>query len=96
MLEALAPPDKSGGGFFFADHFTFGTPLERSRLEATIQNAPGVAGVLSVRYRRRTVVPDFIDLDDELTLASDEILRIDNDPNHPERGSIRLNVMGGR
>ena len=96
VLEALALPDKGATGFFFADHFTFGTPLERSRLEAKIQDVPGVAGVLAVRYRRRAVVPDFIDLGDELTLASDEILRIDNDPNHPERGSIRLNVMGGR
>jgi Baseplate J-like protein len=96
VLEALAPPDRSATGFFFADHFTFGTPLERSRLEAEIQKVPGVVGVLAVRYRRRAVVPDFIDLGDELTLASDEILRIDNDRNHPERGSIRLNVMGGR
>ncbi len=96
VLNALAPPDKNATGFFFADHFTFGTPLERSRLEAAIQKVAGVAGVLALRYRRRAVVPNFIDLGDRLTLASDEILRIDNDPNHPERGSIRLNVMGGR
>jgi hypothetical protein len=29
-------------------------------------------------------------------LGSDEILRLDNDPNHPERGVLRITVMGGR
>ena len=57
---------------------------------------PGVAGVLSIAYRRRTVAPDFIALDDRVTLSSDEILRVDNDPDHPERGSIHLTVLGGR
>jgi len=98
VLEALAPADRSGGGFFFADHFTFGTPLERSRLEAAIQNVPGVAGVLSIRYRRRGTVPDFVELPEgpPIPIAIDEIVRIDNDPDHPERGSLAVTVAGGR
>src|SRR5262249_25866918 len=96
VLDVLAPPDKSASGFFFADHFTFGTPLERSRLERAIQNVPGVAGVLAINYRRRAMVPDFIDMPDAIALGTGEILRIDNDPDHPERGAISLDVMGGR
>jgi hypothetical protein len=96
VLERLAPARRDAGGFFVADRFTFGTPLERSRLEAAIQGVPGVAGVLSIRYRRRAFVPNFVDLPDEFTLAVDEILRIDNDSNHPERGSVAVHVYGGR
>lgn len=94
-IEILAPPAGTGG-FFFADHFTFGTPLERSRIEAAIQAVPGVAGVESIRYRRRGMVPDYVELPEVLPLANDEILRIDNDANHPERGSLSLTVCGGR
>jgi hypothetical protein len=100
VLAALAPVGANGGpsGFFFADHFTFGTPLERSRLEAAIQIVPGVAGVLSIRYRRRGFVPDFVELPEgpPIPIAVDEILRIDNDPNHPERGSLAVTVLGGK
>ncbi|HVZ52505.1 MAG TPA: baseplate J/gp47 family protein [Pseudolabrys sp.] len=96
VLDALTVGGASADDFFFADHFTFGTPLERSRLEAAIQNVPGVAGVLSIQYRRRAVVPDYVDLPDSIELATDEILRVDNDPDYPERGSISVTVMGGR
>jgi hypothetical protein len=96
VIDRLAPAQRSAGGFFFADHFTFGTPLERSQIEAAIQNVPGVAGVLSIRYRRRGFVPTFVDLPDEYVLGVDEILRIDNDPNHPERGSVAVHVYGSR
>jgi hypothetical protein len=100
VFAALAPVGANRGpsGFFFADHFTFGTPLERSRLEAAIQNVPGVAGVLSIRYRRRGSVPDFVELPEgaPIPIAVDEILRVDNDPNHPERGSLAVTVLGGK
>jgi hypothetical protein len=98
VLEALLPPivRHAPAGFFLADRFTFGTPLERSRLETAIQNVAGVAGVLSIRYRRRGFTPNLVELPSVMTLAIDEILRIDNDPDHPERGSLRLAVKGGR
>jgi predicted phage baseplate assembly protein len=98
VLNSLAPAphDGSATGFFFADHFTFGTPFERSRIESAIQSVPGVAGVLSIRYRRRGFVPNYVELPGELPLAIDEILRIDNDPNHPERGAVAVNVCGGK
>ena len=44
VLGSSTRPDWATG-FFFADRFTFGSPLYRSRLEAAIQGAAGVAGV---------------------------------------------------
>ena len=98
VLDRLGSSRRASGavGFFFADRFTFGTPLERSRLEAAIQATPGVAGVLKVQYRRRGFVPAFVDLPDVLPLAPDEILRVDNDPDFPERGSLKVIVQGGK
>jgi predicted phage baseplate assembly protein len=98
VLDRLGSSRRATGasGFFFADHFTFGTPLERSRLEAAIQGTAGVAGVLSIEYRRRGYVPAFVELPDVLPLAVDEILRIDNDPDYPERGALRVVVRGGK
>jgi predicted phage baseplate assembly protein len=40
-------------GFFSPDNFTFGTPLRRSKLEAAIQEVPGVRAVEGIRIRRR-------------------------------------------
>jgi predicted phage baseplate assembly protein len=82
--------------FFFSDNFTFGTPLYRSRLEAAIQSVSGVRGVLSIRYRRRGTSSAFLDLPEVLTVGASEILRIDNDPSFPERGTIRVIAEGGR
>ena len=98
VVEALADERLPDGraGFFFADAFTFGSPLHRSRLEAAIQAVAGVAGVLAIRYRKRGALTGFIDLPDVLPLAVDEILRIDNDPDWPERGVIRVYPEGGR
>ncbi|HEY1880022.1 MAG TPA: hypothetical protein VGG68_08830 [Caulobacteraceae bacterium] len=83
-------------GFFFADRFTFGTPLYRSRLEAAIQGAEGVLGVKSITYRQRGAFTDYRDLPEAITPAPSQILRIDNDPSWPERGVIKVVAEGGR
>jgi hypothetical protein len=98
ILKALGTNTgtSSTAGFFFADRFTFGTPLFRSRLEATIQAVPGVQGVLSITYRERGASLDFIDLPPVFRVGTNQILRIENDPNFPERGTIQLIAVGGR
>jgi hypothetical protein len=82
--------------FFFADRFTFGTPLYRSRLEAAIQGVPGVAGVRAITYRQRGTFAGFVDLPEVIMPAPMQILRVDNDPSWPERGTIRVVAEGGR
>lgn len=83
-------------GFFYYDNFTFGQPLERSALEAAIQKSYGVAGVVSIQYRERGLTSGFIDMPDQVEIGSDQILRVDNDPSRPERGSLQVIVRGGK
>ena len=82
--------------FFHPDSFTFGTALERSRLAAAIQEAPGVGGVLSIRYRRRGFSNAWAEMGESVSVGRDEIVRVNNDPSRPERGSIRISVEGGK
>jgi hypothetical protein len=82
-------------GFFAADNFTFGTPLERSMLEAAVQGVPGVRAVERIRIRRRGRV-DWRELDElSFRVASNEVLRLENDPLHPDRGSLTIVTRGG-
>ncbi len=82
-------------GFFSPDNFTFGTPLERSVLEARIQETPGVRGVVSTELRRsgwfewREFTESFY------PVGSDEVIRLENDPSKPEHGSLQLIMKGG-
>jgi hypothetical protein len=94
VLEALVGR-RGGGGFFGPDNFTFGTPLERSRLDAAIQQVPGVQAVEGMEIRRRGWFDwrPFAEL--TLEVGDDEVLRLENDPAHPDRGSLRLTTDGG-
>ncbi|SEO03772.1 putative baseplate assembly protein [Nitrosospira multiformis] len=83
-------------GFFNPDNFSFGVPLERSNLESAIQSAPGVAGVLCVRYRVRGRTQGMTEMPDSVAVAADQIIRCDNDPSVPEHGSIKVSILGGK
>jgi hypothetical protein len=98
VLAALGDLQRADGstGFFFANNFTFGTPLYRSALDAAIQAVPGVNGVLAIAYRRRGATTTFGPLPEILTLGADEILRVENDPDYPARGTIRVFVEGAQ
>jgi hypothetical protein len=98
VLIRLGSSTRNGNstGFFFADRFSFGTPLYRSRLEAAIQDVPGVAGVSAITYRQRGTFAGFVDMPEMVTPAPTQILRVDNDPSWPERGTIRVITEGGR
>jgi len=98
ILERLNPYSIVNGasGFFNPDNFSFGTPLERSNLEAVIQSAPGVAGILCVRYRVRGRTQGMTEMPDVVDVAADQIIRSDNDPSVPEHGSIKVSILGGK
>lgn len=91
VLQAL-----DTGHFFHPDRFTFGIPLERSALEDAIQDVRGVDGVIEVRYRRRGHTNQFVIMPDAIAVAKDEIVRVDNNPSRPERGSVSIEVVGGK
>lgn len=82
-------------GFFDPDNFTFGTPLRRSSLEAAVQSVAGVQSVVGIRIRPQglNVPVDFEDLVFEV--ASDEVIRVENDLLRPERGTVVVVTKGG-
>jgi hypothetical protein len=98
VLRALGTGTRVDGkpAFFAPDAFRFGRPLERSELEIAAQRATGVDGVVCTQYRRRGLVSDFEPMPETVTVASDEIVRCDNDPSRPEAGSLRVVVKGGK
>lgn len=82
-------------GFFSPDNFTFGTALDRAKLEAAIQAVSGVRAVEEVRIRRRGWF-DWRDFTESAyDVGDDEIIRIENNRLLPERGAVRIITHGG-
>ena len=82
-------------GFFSADNFTFGTPLVRSHLEAVIQATAGVRAVETIAIRRQGWFDWRVFNELVFEVALDEVIRLENDPRFPGRGSLRLVLEGG-
>jgi hypothetical protein len=97
VLKALigVPGSARRSGFFAPDNFTFGTPLQRALLEAAIQAVPGVRAVVRIEIRRRGRHDWRSFTDFSLDVALNEVIRVENDPLHPGRGSVRLCMEGG-
>jgi hypothetical protein len=98
VLTALRPGPLPDGGVGFFDHsrWRFGGALESSSLLAAVQACTGVRGVTRIRFRQRGTQQDWTELTDTLTLGGDRILRVDDDPSHPEAGSLTVVVNGGK
>lgn len=98
VLTRLQPgllPD-GAAGFFDHSQWSFGQALNASTLLAAIQSCPGVAGLYQIQYRKRGVQQGWAPLPETLVFAPDEILRVDNDPNRPEAGSLQVTVEGSK
>lgn len=82
---------------FHPDNFTFGQPVYLSTLYEAAQAIQGVASVVINTFKRLRAPPDSKPLDDGvLTVGRLEIARLDNDPNFPERGVLKLSIGGGK
>lgn len=94
VLLALFGLD-GNGGFFDPDNFSFGTPLSRALLIAAIQAVPGVRAVEGMHVRRRGWF-DWRDFSEyNLPVGVDEVVRVTNSRELPERGAVRLIMEGG-
>ncbi len=82
-------------GYFSPDRFTFGVPLDRSTLEAAIQSVEGVRAVEGICFRRRGFFDWRAFKELSYPPGMDAIIRVENDPLHPERGTVRLLMEGG-
>jgi hypothetical protein len=82
---------------FHPDNFTFGQPVYLSALYEAAQATQGVTSAVIDTFQRLRAPPDSKPLDDGvLTIGRLEIARLDNDPNFPERGVLKLSVGGGK
>jgi hypothetical protein len=83
-------------GFFSPDNLTFGESVYLSKIVALAQS---VAGVQSVRVTKleRYGEGDYGEVDTGvLNLGPMDIVQLDNDRNHQERGVLALRLRGGR
>jgi hypothetical protein len=101
VLLALSSGVIPGGqlGFFHPDNFNFGEPLYLSRLYAALLGVPGVGSATVTRLARlRALDPNGETAANLrqgfLAAAADQIIRLDNDRNFPEHGTLTLRQKG--
>ncbi len=81
-------------GFFHPDGWTFGQELHASEIIGRIQDVEGVEHIVSIdiaRWDEPSVTVSAI-----VALRANEIILVENDPDHMELGSIDFMVLGGR
>jgi len=89
--------DDGRPALFHPDNFSFGQPVYLSELYAAAQSVQGVASVVIDRFQRLRMADDSSALTESvLTLNRLEIAQLDNNPNFPERGVLKLTVGGGK
>lgn len=98
LLEILSNRILPDGrrGIFYPDSLTFGQTLFLSRVYASVQSVEGVASVKINTFRRQGELGSTLPIDQKLKLGRLEIARLDNDPNFPEHGVLRLMTEGGK
>ncbi|HJP89018.1 MAG TPA: putative baseplate assembly protein [Candidatus Limnocylindrales bacterium] len=98
LLEVLSSgvlPDGSKG-LFHPDRLTFGQSVYLSPLLAAAHAVDGVSSVVARRFGRMGAADGGRALDDGyVKLGSLEVARLDNDPDWPEHGVLRLSLSGG-
>lgn len=98
LLDVLGNRRRANGtrGLFHPDNFSFGQTFYLSPLYAAARNVPGVASVQVTRLQRQGQTDPKPLADGFIRLGRLEIARLDNDPNFPEHGVLRLNLHGGK
>lgn len=81
--------------FFHPDRFSFGDSLFLSRVVAAAMAVEGVASVELQRFQRQNRKAAGELAAGVIAAGAMEILRLDNDPNFPERGKIEFVLEGG-
>jgi hypothetical protein len=94
VLSNATLPDGTKG-VFNPDNFTFGQTVYLSPIYAAAQNTAGVESVTVTRFQRQGQCSTNAVNTGKLTMDRLEIPRLDNDPNFPEHGLLKLCVKGG-
>lgn len=83
-------------GLFHPDNFSFGQTVFLSPLYAAARTVAGVASVQVTRFHRQGQEDPTPLAEGFMRLGRLEIARLDNDPNFPEHGVLRLTLHGGK
>lgn len=98
LLNVLSRGTRADGtrGLFNPDNFSFGQNVYLSPLYAAARTVAGVASVQVTRFQRAGQSDPKPLADGFMTLGRLEIARLDNDPDFPEHGVLRLQLHGGK
>jgi hypothetical protein len=88
-------------GFFHPDNFTFGDNLHVSRIYAAAMGVPGVQSITITRLARlhaaQPAQETTLNLaQGYLSVGTDEVIRLDNDRNFPENGTLAVTSSGAQ
>ncbi len=98
LLEVLGNgvlPDGSRG-LFHPDSFSFAEPLYLSRVYAAMEAVTGVESVEITRFKRLGESHEDERARGYIPIGRLEVLRLDNQPNFPEHGVLRLEMQGDK
>ena len=98
LLAALGNKKLPNGqlGLFHPDRLSFGESIYASQIIAAAQSQDGVESVTIARLERLLEEERDGMIDGVLAIGPLGIAQLDNDPVHPERGRLRLQMRGGR
>jgi hypothetical protein len=82
-------------GFFHPDVWLPGQAVVLSGIVACVQGVAGVECVRVTELHRLHAAPNQEIERGVLLLASHEVAKLEHDPNHPERGRLRIQLRGG-
>lgn len=83
-------------GLFHPDNYSFGQSVYLSRIYDAAHSVQGVAAVQVLTFQRQGTQDGSYLLSGKLPIGPFEIARLDNDPNYPEHGVLRLDIHGGK
>ncbi len=98
LLEVLSNrvlPDRRRG-LFHPDNLSFGQTVFLSRIYTAARQVAGVGSVQATCFQRQGTADLSYLQDGFMRLSRLEIPRLDNDPNFPEHGVLRLSLFGGK
>ncbi|HEX7151252.1 MAG TPA: putative baseplate assembly protein [Thermoanaerobaculia bacterium] len=93
VLEALSSRE---GGFFHPDRFTFGQPLYLSQIYAAVMKVEGVTAAEVTALHRYGDGPAGELARGALAVGRTQVIRLDNDPNFPDNGVLRVRMGSGK
>ena len=98
LLRVLSNRDLPDGtrGLFHADKFSFGQTVYLSPIYAAARGVAGVESLEVTRFQRQGQNDMRYLRAGRMSLGRLEIPRLDNDPNFPEHGVLRLTLHGGK